>query len=54
MPDLCDRPGCTVTMATYEDDGQTFGFMRRVGMHEGLPLVRIYCSTDCVEADSTP
>ena len=49
MADLCDRPGCTVTMAT--DDGQTFGFMRRVGMHDGLPLVRIYCSQTCVEAD---
>ena len=54
MPDLCDRPGCTVLMSTDPepyDCGQTFGFMRRVGMHEGLPLVRIYCSTDCVEAD---
>ena len=51
MADLCDRPGCTVTMATEEDDGQTFGLTWWVGMHEGLPLLRIYCSTDCVEAD---
>ena len=47
MNDLCDRPGCTVIVG-----GQTYGWMRRVGMAEdGLPIVRIYCSQTCVEAD---
>ena len=55
MPNLCDRPGCDVLMSTDpepDDCGETFGFMRRVGLtDDGLPLVRIYCSPECVAAD---
>jgi len=55
MTDLCDRMGCTVAMSTDPEpgDGQTFGFMRRVGWDTkvGLPIVRVYCSTECVDQD---
>jgi len=55
MPDLCDRMGCTGAMSTDPErgDGQTFGFVRRVGWDTEVdrPIVRIYCSTECVDRD---